>query len=277
MSNMAKWVPLVKKLARKHKAVNLVYTAEDLEQEAWINIINYWPKIQGLTDVEIEKNIKTIFKRKVIDIIRSQMRRPDTHWSFKSNVIDPLGRTVAAGQVARTRPMGEAAERTSPEDEMAPQLPAEPKLAGKELPAPTAVEPAEGKKPRKEIKLNPIRVEAGRFTSEIHGPEEVLAAEGLQARVLAWAQAQVQEAREELEDARAFRARTPGRAAEKDVRESEQKLEAAGFSLRIIEALLDDAGSADKTNGRDVCKALGIPSEHWTRTVRQLQEALEAA
>jgi hypothetical protein len=246
MSDMAKWVPLVRKLARKHKAVNLVYTSEDLEQEAWINIIKYWPKIAMLTDVEIEKNIKTIFKRKVIDIIRSQMRRPDTHWSYKSNVVDPLGQTTASNHVARTR-------SESPD------------------------EPTPAKKPAKEIKLNPIRIEAGRFLGEVYGPEDTLAGEAMRAKVLGYVADQEREAREELAEAVAHRDRSPGRESEKDVKDSEANLQAAVFSRRIVEALLNDEVPGEKSNGREVCKALDIPAEHWTRTVRELQVALEVA
>jgi len=252
MSTMAKWVPLVRKLARKHKDVNLVYTSEDLEQEAWINIIKYWPKIAMLTDVEIEKNIKTIFKRKVIDIIRSQMRRPDTHWSYKSNVVDPLSQTTASFHVARTRPSGE-------EPEAAPKA------------------PVEGEKKRKEIKLNPIRIEAGRFLGEVFGPEDTLKGEDLRAKILAWVVDQETEAREELDDASSFRDQFPSREAEKDVKDSQDRLTAASFSRRIVEALLNDEIVGEKATGRDVCKELDIPSEHWTRTVRELQAVLNEA
>lgn len=262
MSDMNKWVPLVKKLARKAGAVNLIYTPEDLEQEAWINIIRYWPKLKDLSDESIEKNLKVIFKRKMIDVRRSQMRRPDTHWSFKSNVLDTLSKTAAANMVVRSVDPGKdkATEIRRAEDVEEAKKTSE-------------------KYGAREIKRIALRMDAGAFSAAQSDPESDYAASSARERLAQWALDLVNECSEELMELAEYAMHFPEPEALQEVEDAKTRLAEAEISLKIIKAILEGEVQPE-TIKKEMPKVLDLRPQvfngHWERTLRQARLALGA-
>jgi len=160
-SRLKKWQPLIRKLARKVGAVNLIYTADDLEQETWIKVIKYWQKMAEYDDVRVEKTIKTIFKMHLIDIRRAQMIRPDTHWSFKSNVMDKVSQKISFN----SNPTWEGSS-----------------------------EVVEGRLAKK-----PVSLPAGHFCGEIPSPEDTVLMNDQYTKLVDWVNKQEIENKEKLE------------------------------------------------------------------------------
>jgi hypothetical protein len=286
---ISKWIPLVRRLAKKRNSVNNIWSSEDLEQSAWEKILKYWHKFEGMTDLEIEKNIKTIFNNNTCDIVRSQIRRPDTHWSYKSNVMGPLEKTAARGSIVTPRPAGEVGPSAEASAEPSARL----KIVGfhegkgvasvvmtsgdRVLPGTFSFSQEEAAAPAKakskEIKPRTFRAEAGRFLGESQDPEQALLAGETLAAIIGWF------------DDRAFSAKRSLRralAAEAG-REEIERLEARISELAISRAIVDflitpssegTQGASEPSVGRSVCRALGVPNSHWDRTVGDLRDFL---
>jgi hypothetical protein len=288
-NTMEKFAPLVRKLARKRRAVNNIFTEEDLEQEAWINIIKYWdkpiaikktvlkdgkkvkvqvvidgvpqfgPAMKDLPEVEIIKNITTIFDRKVIDIIRSQARRPDTHWSYKSNVLDPLSKSAVHTKIVTSKDSGNLiAEEFEPDN----------------------------KKKYKNTKTHALP--AGAFTGTITEPYEALEGSRALELILDWIIQRDTEAQEELSEALEYAKSSKDRKfSRNDISNSQRKADKSRISRQIVEELLDRSDETKqalqlmgkdpdgKLTGKDICGILNVPISHWARTLKEVKQMLQ--
>lgn len=242
---MIELVPFVKQLAKKSRDVNNIISVEDLEQEAWLKILKCWAKIEPMDDTSQKKYITTLFSNRVIDIRRSQICRPDTNWNYKSNIMELLDKTANSFTPTTLVKM--------PDNLL-------------------TEEESKTKYGKYEIKTKMYRLESGRFSAPIHGPEETYLGELATDQLIKWVFKQIDTASDELRKAEAdyYKQDTP--IALGIVQSKVKKVEEAEISMKIVEALID--GNIDSSSARKVCKTMDIKLQHWNRTISSFKEEL---
>lgn len=82
-----KFTGIVKKLSRT-TFINNIYDSDDIEQELWLKLHRVLPRLKVEKEEEIYPLVKHILKNHITDIIRKQVRRPDTSVYSKRESIE---------------------------------------------------------------------------------------------------------------------------------------------------------------------------------------------